>query len=225
MSTNRGNGHVDCCLVSMPYAPVAGPSLGLGLLQAILQQSGISTTTVYANILWCERIGIRQYDLEHDLKHLFGDWVFSHVVFPEYHPECSEYLTQVFQPVVLKRLGIDRRDVPEFSATLGAKAARFIEDTAGRIIELNPLFVGCSSTFVAHVSSLALLKRIKELAPNIVTVMGGANCESVMGLTTHEKFPWVDYVVSGEADTNIVDLARGIEKYGCDMDFPTFRKE
>jgi len=208
---------VDCCLVNMPYAPVAGPSLGLGLLQAILRQSGISTTTVYANILWCEKIGIRQYDLEHDVKHLFGDWVFAHVVFPEYHPECSEYLAQVFQPGALKRFGINRKDVPEFSATLRVKAAEFIDDSAGRIIEQDPLFVGCSSTFVGHVSSLALLKRIKDLAPHIVTVMGGANCESVMGLTTHEKFPWVDYVVSGEADTIIVDLARGIEKHGRDM--------
>jgi ribosomal peptide maturation radical SAM protein 1 len=217
MRMNRGNGLAHCCLVNMPYAPVPGPSLGLGLLQAILRQSGISTTTVYANILWCERIGIRPYDLGHDLTYLFGDWVFAHVVFPGFHPDCSEYLARVFQPGALRSLGINSKDIPEFTATLREKAARFIDELAYEIIDHEPLFVGCSSTFVGHVSSLALLKRISDLAPHIVTVMGGANCESAMGLTTHEQFQWVDYVVSGEADTIIVDLARGIEKYGRDM--------
>jgi hypothetical protein len=45
-------------------------------------------------------------------------------------------------------------------------------------------------------------------------MIGGANCESEMGLTTHEKFPWVDYVVSGEADSFIVDLVNSIRNRG-----------
>ena len=208
---------MDCCLVNMPYAPVAGPSLGLGLLQSILQQGGIPTTTLYANIEWCETIGLHQYDIGHDLTYLFGDWVFAHIAFPEFHPDSERYLDQVFHPGTLKRLGITRRDRPGLIASLRGKAAQFIDDTAARIIAHHPLFVGCSSTFVGHVSSLSLLKRIKDLAPGIATVLGGANCESVMGLTTHEHFPWIDYVVSGEADTIVVDLARGIEQYGREM--------
>ncbi len=203
--------------MNMPYAPVAGPSLGLGLLQSVLQQTGITATTVYANILWCETIGLHLYDIGSNLTHLFGEWIFAHVAFPESHPDCESYLDAVFQPGTLKRLGINRREVPEFIAILREEATRFIDDTVDRIIGYRPLFVGCSSTFVGHVSSLALLKRVKAIAPHIVTVMGGANCESVMGLTTHEQFTWVDYVVSGEADTIMVALARGIEQYGRDM--------
>ncbi len=48
-------------------------------------------------------------------------------------------------------------------------------------------------------------------------MLGAANCESVMGLTTHEKFPWVDYVVSGEADDIVVDQVHGMLDEGRDL--------
>ena len=47
---------------------------------------------------------------------------------------------------------------------------------------------------------LALLRKIKERAPDTVTMMGGANCEGPMGEATHRYFSWVDCVVSGAAD-------------------------
>jgi hypothetical protein len=68
--------------------------------------------------------------------------------------------------------------------------------------------VGCTSTFEQHVASLALLRRIRELDPGVVTMLGGANCETVMGEATHRCFDRVDYVVSGEADGLIADLCR-----------------
>jgi len=37
-------------------------------------------------------------------------------------------------------------------------------------------------------------------------MIGGTNCESAMGVAAARAFPWVDYVVSGEADEIIVPL-------------------
>jgi len=58
------------------------------------------------------------------------------------------------------------------------------------------------------VASLALLRRVRELDPGVITMLGGANCETVMGEATHRCFPWVDYVVSGEADALVTELCR-----------------
>jgi ribosomal peptide maturation radical SAM protein 1 len=58
------------------------------------------------------------------------------------------------------------------------------------------------------VASLALLRRVRELDPGVITMLGGANCETVMGEATHRCFPWVDYVVSGEADGLVTELCR-----------------
>jgi magnesium-protoporphyrin IX monomethyl ester (oxidative) cyclase len=58
------------------------------------------------------------------------------------------------------------------------------------------------------VASLALLRRVRELDPGVITMLGGANCETVMGEATHRCFGWVDYVVSGEADGLVTELCR-----------------
>ena len=57
-------------------------------------------------------------------------------------------------------------------------------------------------------ASLALLRRVRELDPGVITMLGGANCETVMGEATHRCFPWVDYVVSGEADGLVTGCLR-----------------
>ncbi|PYQ57675.1 MAG: RiPP maturation radical SAM protein 1 [Acidobacteria bacterium] len=51
----------------------------------------------------------------------------------------------------------------------------------------------------------------------MITVLGGANCEGVMGRTTHRSFPWVDYVVAGEADGLVAGLFRRILAEGRDV--------
>jgi ribosomal peptide maturation radical SAM protein 1 len=96
-------------------------------------------------------------------------------------------------------------------------ATNFVDRTARQILELHPGIVGCSSTFLQTTSSLALLKRIRELDPSIVTMIGGANCEGIMGEATHRCFPWVDYVVSGEADHIIAGLVERILSEGKDL--------
>jgi ribosomal peptide maturation radical SAM protein 1 len=208
---------MDFCFVNMPYAPVERPPLGIGLLQAVLEENGFSTSAVHANIPWCEHVGVPLYTVGERAQYLFGDWTFSPAAFPGFEPDSESYLRSTFHQTTLRLLGIKQEDLSEFGANLRRKAIDFVDETAHRIIALNPLIVGCSSTYMAHVSSLALLRRIRELAPGIVTMMGGANCESVMGLTTHENFPWVDYVISGEADHIIVDLVRAIRDKGREV--------
>jgi len=72
--------------------------------------------------------------------------------------------------------------------------------------------------FQQHVATLALFRRLRESDPSVVTMMGGPNCETVMGKTTHQSFPWVDYLVSGEADAFIAPLCREILDKGHGAD-------
>jgi len=93
-------------------------------------------------------------------------------------------------------------------------AAAFIEELVERILAHKPRLVGCTSTLVQHVSSLALLRRLRDVVPEVVGVMGGANCEAEMGRATHRLFPWVDYVVAGEGDGVITPLAQAVLEHG-----------
>jgi len=199
----------------MPYALIERPSLGLGLLQAILERKGFSTKTVYGSVLFCEKIGLDLYEFGATAQEdLVGDWTFAQAAFPDFKPDYTGYLERVLSDAKRRGFEFSPEELMETMLEWRRIATEFIDELARQVLALYPLMVGCSSTCSSPVACLALLKRVRELSPDIVTLMGGSSCESGMGLATHEMFPWVDYVVSGEADDLIVDLVRGIKEHG-----------
>jgi ribosomal peptide maturation radical SAM protein 1 len=145
-----------------------------------------------------------------------ADWTFSHLAFPEFVPDHNEYLNlvmkmnEVYNPV-------GRNELEQLLWSVRENAEAFIDELSNQILEYQPKIVGCSSTFCQHAPSLALLRRIRDLAPEVTTIIGGANCETMMGRSTHALFPWLDYVVSGEADGIIVALTRAILDKGREV--------
>jgi ribosomal peptide maturation radical SAM protein 1 len=207
----------DVCFVAMPYASLSRPSIALGLLQAILAADGLSATVVHANLRFAETVGLHRYELAASRSpsvFLAGEWTFAGAAFgddPRRDVKDAEYLRQVHEaserhPVVWR--GARGAELISDLQALRDAATRFVDDTARRVLATGARVVGCTSTFEQHVASLALLRRIRELDPGVVTMLGGANCETVMGETTHRCFDWVDYVVSGEADGIIAGLCR-----------------
>ncbi len=209
---------MDFSLVTMPYSRIELTSVALGLLQAKLMEAGYDAKSVYANILFAEKIGTLDYTRVSLFRPrlAIADWTFSHIAFPDFSPDNNEYLNlvmtmnEVYTPV-------DRNRLDDLLWTVREGATTFIDELSGRILESDPKIVGCSSTFCQHVPSLALLRRIHELSPKVITILGGANCETIMGLSTHRLFPWIDYVVSGEADGLIVSLTRSILEKGREV--------
>lgn len=194
--------------VLMPHAPIPRPSIAFGLLQARLKAAGIGTSTVYANIAFAEAIGIDTYEFYGAVartEDLLFDWLFAEALHGGEGPDDDAYVEALFEssPGLLAR---PRLVVERELWTLRGAANRFIDKLAREVVATGPRVVGCSSTFQQHVASLALLKRVKELDPGIVTIIGGANCETRMGRATHRLFRQVDYVVSGEADELVAPL-------------------
>lgn len=206
-------------LANMPMAGVERPSLALGLLKAILDRSDIPTTTVYPNMWFLEYVGVADYFLLETCvpEEALVEWLFSGAAFPglKTGDDTDTFLHIYFQrnPHHIVR----QEELTGTFVRLREQMNDFIDWTVDRILRLKPAIVGCTSTFSQHVASLALLRSIRARAPHIVTMMGGANCESVMGRTTHAKFAWVDYIVSGEADALIAPLCRDILQRGRDI--------
>ena len=59
--------------------------------------------------------------------------------------------------------------------------------------------VGFTSLFFQTMASFAMARRIKKLSPQVVTVMGGAGCETEMGFEFARQIEAIDYVFSGPA--------------------------
>jgi ribosomal peptide maturation radical SAM protein 1 len=216
----------DVCLVSMPYASLSTPSVALGLLKAILTDSGIATAVAYANLWFAEHTGLARYELcasNAPTVYLMGEWTFAGAAFPDDPGRAAkdeEYLRQLSAADALHQ--VRRHSMPGVTLEQEMRALRedaisFIDTAARRVLATGARIVGCTSTFEQHTASLALLRRIRELDPGVVTMLGGANCETVMGEATHRCFPWVDYVVSGEADGTITSLCRLALDHGRDI--------
>ncbi|MGV8834046.1 MAG: RiPP maturation radical SAM C-methyltransferase [Devosia sp.] len=208
-SSKNSRSSQDVCFINMPLSGLERPSIGLGQLQTLLQNAGIATKSVYANLWFAEYFGI---DLTRILQTVppeeaVVDWLFGAAAFPDFEPDHDAYLSLISERAPqLARGGLSASALLD----LRGKMVAFTDWTARKILQMNPRIVGCTSTFQQHVPALALLRRLRALAPEVVTMMGGANCESTMGKTTHAQFAWVDYVVSGEADGLIVPLIKDV---------------
>lgn len=214
---NNGSTKYDVCLVCMPYVRLSVPSLALGLLKAILEVSGLRVKVINANLLFAQRIGLQKFNLishEMPMALMTGEWSFSTSAFPSIKRNDDKYLETCYNLIYSSKIGYNNPGDIELLKSdlleLRKDAELFIPDLASMVLDTGAKIVGCTSTFEQHTPSLALLKRLKMENPDIVTMMGGANCESEMGVATHRNFSWVDYVVSGEADGIIVDLCKNI---------------
>jgi len=206
----------DVLLVSMPFGPLLSPSLGLSLLQPQVIARGLRCRIEYFTLPFAERIGERLYSRicseSRTMSRAFaGEWIFSHALF-EWGPDRDErYLRDVLlaPPAWLGRNATKPPGRADLRAILAARdaASRFVDECADRVAASRPRIVGITSVFQQHLASLALASRLKARLPDAVIVMGGANCEATMGVETVRQFPFVDAIVSGEADQVFAELA------------------
>lgn len=200
-------------LVCMPWATIATPSLALGILSRRIADSlpSVEVDTIYANIEFAdwmdEQGGYGSADFSFFSLHSYfmgcGDWVFSSALYEDPDWRVSEFTTTMTGKIS------DRQR--EVSLRLHRTVPAFIDALARRIVADAPDLVGATSTFQQNVASLALLRRIKELAPATITVMGGANCDGSQGEALHRNFSWLDYVVRGEAERAFVQLVAAVD--------------
>ncbi|MGQ3070077.1 MAG: RiPP maturation radical SAM C-methyltransferase [Ferrovibrionaceae bacterium] len=208
---------LDVCLVNMPQSPVERPSIALGLLKAALLPRGITVRAVHSNLRWAEEIGLDEHQwLERSRSEdLLTDWLFAPHAFPDAASDDEAFIAGFTERNVrFRRAGVQWARSLLFYRRL--QASWFLDAEVERILALKPRIVGCTSMFNQHVASLALLRRLKAADPSIITLIGGANCEGEMGVTTHRNFPWVDAVVSGEADLLVVPLIEALLGGGLD---------
>ena len=219
--TRPGKGHrqkpVDVVLVSMPFGPVFGPSLGLGLLKAQLTGLGISCRVRYFTIDFAETIGEALYDrlaFTHELtvREMAGEWLFSTALSPPSPERIAQYVDRILrrrEGALVPGTAVKASLVADL-LRVRDRVAPFLDRCADDVVKLQPRIVGFTSVFQQHVASLAVTERIKRLRPGVVIVGGGANCEGVMGAETLRQFPWLDAVVSGEGDEVFPRLVRQV---------------
>jgi ribosomal peptide maturation radical SAM protein 1 len=195
-------------LVNMPFSDVEIPSLALTQLKAMVGKrcgDRASVDVCYASHDVCRYLGLdlyRRICAEASFSGL-GDWLFRDLAFPGLPDNTVDYRArhypsrqqgEVFEQAFHARAGLDR--------LLDEIVARYALDEAD--------LVGFTSMFAQNVACFALARRLKEIRPEVVIALGGANCESPMGEEIALHVPVVDYVFSGPALVTFPDLLLGL---------------
>lgn len=198
---------MDVCLVTMPFGSALTPSLSLGVLKAGLARRGIDVGVVYANLLFAERMGIERYQaiFNAHASLLCGEYVFTKAAFAGY-PIQADYFAYIESQLVSIPAQTMWQQLGAVVTAAREEAGPFIADLSAQIIATGASVVGVSSVLHQHSASLALLRQLKRDKPDMITVLGGANCEASMGAAVARHLPWVDFVVSGEADDFFSDF-------------------
>ena len=182
-------------LIVPPFAGLDRPSLGVHLLQATAAQAGVAVQVLYANLRLAARIGERLYQevCYGAPSALMGERFFAAAAYglPALGRDGGAGVTGS-SPELTERMEVLRAVQPE--------ALAWAEEVADWVVANGYRLVGCTTTFEQTASSVALLCRIKARDPNIVTLLGGANCEGEMarGLATLPAS--ADYLFSGECE-------------------------
>jgi len=208
----------DVVFVQMPFAGVERPSLALGLFMSSLKAARVPARSLYANISFAEQIGLPLYVLIRTAvpSSLMGEWAFAESAFgkglraiDEVPFQKSDFdVADEYVDFVVRYRG--HSDLQSLLQNLRRQASDFVSELSCQILSMGPKVVACTSMFDQHVASLALLQRIKQQDPRILTVIGGANCAGPMGRATHKSFPAVDFTATGEFDVDCVALFRAL---------------
>ena len=186
-------------LVNMPFANLMLPSIALTQLKSVIEsrfRDRVSVEILYVNQDFVQQLGMSFYRFFTDSAEAqnsgFGDWFFRKVAFPDvpdnsekyfrrYFPYRSEDMDRFRQNALMKREQIEP----------------FIEDLIKKYALDDASIIGFTSMFMQNVASFAMAKKIKECNPNVITIMGGANCETPMGQEIAKNVKSIDFVFSG----------------------------
>jgi len=195
-------------LVNMPFSFSKYPSIQLGTLSTLLKSQGIAVDCHYLNVRFAHKIGVPLYELICEKRALFGEWLFSYLLFRD-NPKRAEY-PRVFKPVFEQIAQQSGQPIGYFQEMAVKIAPQFLTWALTAIDWSRYKLIGFTSTFDQNVASLTMAKLIKDLYPDVTIVFGGANYDGEMGLEYFRVFPFIDHVVVGEGEVAFPALAHRV---------------
>ena len=186
-------------LINMPFGDLRLPSIGLTQLKSILDEEFKGRVAVdihYCSHNYAHYLGLDLYNsISSSLDHHnagMGDWLFRQVAFPLTEENSEEYFERYY-PFQNKEAEALKNYIREKRPGLEA----FTDELVDRNNFAQADIVGFTSMFMQNVASFAMARRVKDRNPRVVTVIGGANCESPMGQEIVRNVDQIDYAFSG----------------------------
>lgn len=173
------------------------------MIQSCARKQGYEVSILYANFFLAAYIGLDNYIALSNIRgmDLIGERFFASSAYglPRFGSDgfIDSDKSEVFADIC-------HESHPNFKISemkrLERKAAVWADDVAKLVAAHEFKVVGSATTFEQTASSIALLKRIKQLRPDMITILGGANCEGIMAKGILSLSDSADYVFSGDCE-------------------------
>lgn len=201
-------------LVNPPFAILNAPSFALTqlseLLRATFSPKDLDVTVHYLNMDFAECIGIELYNfISASMQSLhcgLGEWFFRPLAFPD-SPENS---TQYFQRFGQSLRGDTGKRYQEQITDQRSRAAQILDGLIDSHGLLDSDVVGITTMFAQNAASFALARLLKDRNPEVITLLGGANCESPMGEEIAKSIAGIDYVFAGPALVSFSEFVKNL---------------
>jgi magnesium-protoporphyrin IX monomethyl ester (oxidative) cyclase len=191
-------------LIDMPFANLQLPSIALAQIKFVTESRFPREVTVDINPLahdFAKYIGVECYQyISTSIQALyagFGDWFFRSEAFPQSPDNTQKYLQRYFWG-----RGKNEQQIKDLIAQKRAPLGAYLDELITRYELDKAQIVGFTSMFMQNAAIFALARRLKQRNPEVITVMGGANCEFPMGKVIAERVEQIDFVFSGPALKN-----------------------
>jgi ribosomal peptide maturation radical SAM protein 1 len=219
----------DALIVVPPFVLVDRPSLAAHVLQASARAQGFRVSVLYASMLLAATLEDHVYESICAAAPLamVGERFFARAAhgLPLLGGHAQEGPRGLFGGERIARtsermagriedtgfavaappdLGVDLDELRRLAEGAGAWADR----VAAAIAALPFRIVGATTTFEQTNASFAILSRVKRLRPDVITILGGANCEGEMARGVASIGGGIDFVFSGESDVTFPALLR-----------------
>jgi ribosomal peptide maturation radical SAM protein 1 len=201
-------GQLDVLLVVPPFADPRMPALGPTLLAAACRRRGVTSRLFYANLVFAAMAGHETYGrFCYSSEQFSGDALFAPYAFDL---DKQATLEALFRKIDAVETDDGRHQAPsrdEYLAT-DRLVQKFVDEVVDTILREKPGIVGFGSMMQQNAATVTLARRIREVSPETILVIGGANATSPMGEALQAVAPMIDYVFSGEADEEFPAFCR-----------------
>lgn len=189
-------------LMSLPWRLSNWPSTALGTLKAYLRAHGVATDTAHLHVDVAAELGRTRYHALAEQAWHLADVLYSCLLEPA---EADALL----RPAVdeLRRQGME--SLADWAATTAVEDVRAATEKCLATIDMSRFWVcGLSVGALQLTSSLYVARLLRERAPHLSLIVGGAGVVGEVGEKLLRVEPTIDLVVDGEGEETLLALAR-----------------
>ncbi len=204
----------DILFIVPPFVNVRIPMGGLHVLQSTANEQDYQADILYINILLASIIGNDIYEgINYGQPYrMLGERLFARSAYglpplgksPEL---CENPADSVFgngQKYPIEAFEYKYYKTADFDLDLFFKIESicnsFIDEVSQTIAGLDYKIVGCSTNWEQNNCSIAIIDRLKKINPDMITLIGGSNCEVEMAEGIASLSDSIDYIFSGESE-------------------------